>query len=252
MEAQQFKRFRGVRIVPIVRPEATDYIVADLQHTAMIDDETVLTAPYRFGTTFSVLGLGQTEALLETALLGVTDHISYKAMLESVYLKVGEQYVKAPVNEPLRPDPVSTYRWIGLADHKLSVGLNSYTRDVEGRTLSLFDPFTAAGIHIALESLLSGSVNLELSDTCFYTTPLTVRLSFSDAPSLQDEEIRRKIKQDLTQLVSDRVELVGYDLDIDRVNAFSAPKYVSQKELQTAAADVLVARYQEPPLYHQV
>jgi hypothetical protein len=253
MEAQQFKRFRGVRIVPIVRPEAAGYIVPDLQHTVTIDDEKVLTAPYRFGTTFSLLGLGQTEPLLETGMLDRTDSISYKAMLESVYLKVGEQYVKAAVNEPLRPGRVSTHRWIGLADHKLSVDLNSYARDVEGKTLSLFDPFTAAGIHIALKTSLSGGVNLELADACFYASLIDEgTFHFPDAPSFADDKICKKIQDDLMNIILADVRVVGYDLDIDRVNALRAPQYVSQENLQAAAADTLVSRYRTSPEYHPV
>lgn len=253
MEAQQFKRFRGVRIVPIVRPEAAGYIVTDLQRTVTIDDDTVLTAPYRFGTTFSVLGLGQTEALLEAALLDVTDHIGHKALLENVYLQIGDQYVCAPVNVPLNPGPDGSYRTIELKDQRLSIRLDRYTRDVNGKILNLIDPFTAAGIVITLEGKVGGQVNLHLADTYFYASLINEgTFQFPDAPSLADEDIRKEIQDDLMKIVLADMKLIGYDLDIDRMNAFRAPQYVSQENLQAAAADTLVSRYQASPEYHPV
>jgi hypothetical protein len=253
VEAQQFKRFRGARIVPIVRPEAASYIVADLQRSATIDDEAVLTAPYRFGAAFSVLALGETKALLETVLLDMTDHIGHKALLENVYLQIGEQYVCAPINVPLSPGPTGSYRTIELKDHRLSVRLDRYTRDVNGKILNVIDPFTAAGIVITVEAQVAGRVNLHLGDTCFYASQIGEgAFQFPDTPALADDDIRKKIRDDLVQIVLADVMLVGYDLDIDRLNALRAPRYVSQENLQVDAADTLAARYRTSPEYHPV
>jgi hypothetical protein len=252
MEAQHFKRFRAVRIVPLYRPEVERLLVGELQHIVQIDNDSLSTAPYRFGQQFSILGVGQTESLLETSLLGVTDAISHKALLENVYVKVGDQYIRAEVNAPLKYMR-SNYRTVELEGGvTFSTTIDSYTRDVHGKILNVLDPFTSAGIKITLEAKIGGSINLELADTFFYTSHIEALFTFPDAPSLQEEAIRKQIHQDLTRIALEQVGLVGYDLDADRVNELRAPKYVSQENLQAVAADMLASRYRTSPEYHPV
>jgi hypothetical protein len=245
VEAQKINRFRGVRIVPVLRPETSKHLVNTLQRYVQIDDNPMIhTAPYRFGTTFSVLGIGQTESLLESSLLDVTDSISRKGLLETVYLKVGDQFVAVEVNTPLVPNPLAHYRTIGLYGHVFSTPITARTRDVKGKVLSVFDPFTAAGITLRLEARISGDLNLELADTSFFAGSIeALSVAFPDVSSLSAEDVRAKIHADLKVHVEKEVSLVGYDLDVDRLNHFAIVKYESQEVLQAAAATELANRY---------
>ena len=81
---------QGIRIVPVYRDESKDYFVdAEKIHPweVEVDGQRVLTAALKIGETFDLLGISQSQALLETGIHDTTDAISPNMALESIWIQ---------------------------------------------------------------------------------------------------------------------------------------------------------------------
>jgi hypothetical protein len=81
---------QGVRIVPVYREETKDYFV-DLSKIAPwlveVDGVEVQTAALKIGTLFDLLGISQTQSLLDTGVLDMTDSLDPNIALESIFVE---------------------------------------------------------------------------------------------------------------------------------------------------------------------
>jgi hypothetical protein len=246
VEAQQFKRFRGVRIVPVVRPETEDLLVPALARFVNIDGAPVHTAPLKVGQKLSILGVGQTQSLLETSILDRTDRLSEKAYLESVYLSLGEQHVKLDLGLPfMRCRNWEERRLIEVYHSQHKVTINTNTRAIDGSKLVMFKEFLDAGIELELHLHVSGSISCMTAEMRLEVLLTGIVPKFPHHNSLQDEQIQSDISADIGRTLL-RVQPVGYDLDIDRLNDLDRP--IKTEEVDPAvAAQKLAAKYAEAP-----
>lgn len=165
------------RIVPVHRAESADkFVDAALvaPRTIDLEGEAIVTAPLAAGKKLSLLGISQTEALLKSGVMDVTDSIENAIQLQYVYVQVGADPLTADVlkfdvsNLPLSEFVAATqnnYRVMQLNFETNSVLINKDTKQADGSALSILDGVVTNDLMVRLNINLSGSVNTELGDT---------------------------------------------------------------------------------------
>lgn len=217
-------------IIPVYRDESKQHFVSDLlvaPYDTLLDDEVVTTAPLAMGKTFSLLGISQTEALLETGLLDASDSIDQAITLKSVYLRVKGAAADGSEDEVVKFNvgklPYSNftyavqgnYRMANLSFPTEALKLSLDTKLVDGSTPVLLKPIADNELTIRLGVSVSGSVNLELATTNLYpsgTRVVSVQNKDGVKISLEDAGIAG------IMAVLATAELIGYDLEARRTN----------------------------------
>lgn len=214
------------KIVPVYRDESKDYFVdANLvaPQDVLLDTETVTTSALAMGKKFSLLGISQTEALLETGLLDATDSIDTAISLKSLYVQVGAgadaEVVK--FNTDRLPTatftyaPQGNYRLMNLAFNSTSLLVNKNTKKVDGGASVVLKPIVDGEYFVRLGVRVSGDVNLELADTSLYASQVTVeRVTDKDGNDLSLTSGAGKTIADLFA----GAQAIGYDLAAQRTN----------------------------------
>jgi hypothetical protein len=238
------RQFRSVRAWPVWSGKRDKYLVTELGHEVRVDGVNFDTAPIKNGAEVSMLGISMDDRTVEAGLHNPTDHLSHKALLENFYLKVGDQYIAFEMNRAFVRDPKSSYRVLSASGiHAFTIGKH---RDVNGCIVSAFDAYTAAGITIDIHLNIFATMNLELADTNVRAEIAYSCAHLPDHPSLKDSDTIIAISQDISKIVKKQVSVVGFTIDVDRLNLLNAEKYKPQPtatEIQNAAAESLAARY---------
>lgn len=220
------------KIVPIYRDESKQHFVSDKLITPRnveIGPEEVTTSPLKMGETFSLLGISQTEALLETGLLDSTDAIDTAINLTNLYLRV-------PGADPLDDDqaelirfstdrlPLATFtyavqgnfRMMNLQFSSDSLLLNAKTAKLDDGSASvLLNSIIAGEYSVRLRAKVSGGVNLELAETNLYTAKVQVaRITTKDGVVLARDDAQAAPIIALLE----RCEFDGYDIAAQRSN----------------------------------
>lgn len=244
MDMEEFKRFRGIRLIPVLDNHSAQYLVPGLARQVKLEGEIVNTAPYKTGVEFSLFSIGTTKPLLETGMLDVTDWIDHKVFINKLYIGLpGDQFVQAEVWVPFIEQPLGNYRQMAL-DQVVHVKIDSRTLSTNNTILSAVDAFTAAGIEIILGLKLSGTINLEVGDTQVYALIEHVEVKFPNYSSLDGEDIRENIYRDINAAIPKSGQ-IGYDLDVYRLNHSVFPERkerIKLRDYETAAAS-LASRY---------
>lgn len=220
------------KIVPIYRDESKHHFVSEKLITprnVFIGPEEVTTSPLKMGATFSLLGISQTEALLETGLLDSTDAIDTAVNLVNLYLRV-------PGADPLDDDqaelirfstdrlPLATFtyavqgntRMMNLQFSSDSVLLNAKTAKLDDGTPStLLNSIIAGEYSVRLRVKVSGGINLELAETNLYSAKVQVgRITTKDGVVLARDDAQAAPIIALLE----RCELDGFDISAQRSN----------------------------------
>lgn len=216
------------KIVPVFRDESKQNFVAEALMPArnvLLEGEVITTSALAVGKKFSLLGISQTDALLETGLQDTTDSIDTAVALEALYLKVpgataaDDRVVKF---NTLRL-PTATFTYSVQGNYRLmtlnftteSLMVNKDTKDVANAAVALLAPIAVGEYTVRLGVQVSGTVNLELADTTAFASEVTVvRVSDKDGNDLPLTTGNGKTIADLFAGVS----VVGYDLDARRTN----------------------------------
>lgn len=215
-------------IVPVYRDESKqNFVDAALvaPYTTLLDDEEITTAPLAMGKTFSLLGISQTEALLETGLLDASDSIDPSMILQSVYLKLkgataaDDEVVKFNVSKL----PYSNFTYAVQGNYRLAnlnfpteaLKLDKTTKQVDGSVSALLADVQTGEYTVRLGVSVSGSVNLELATTNLFASGVrVVSVQNKDGVKIAlDDAAVAPIVAALTT-----AEVVGYDLDARRTN----------------------------------
>jgi hypothetical protein len=210
------------KIVPVHRAESAGNFVATgvlTPRNVLLEGESITTSALAVGKKFSLLGISQTEALLETGLQDSTDSIDTAVALEAIYVLIGDSVVK--FNTLRLPTATFTYavqgnyRMMNLAFTTDSLLIDKDTKDVAGATLAELAGITTAEAEVRVSVSISGSVNLELADTTVFASDMAV-FSVTDTAGvkLDPETGAGKALADL--LIGAKV--IGYDLDARRTN----------------------------------
>lgn len=210
------------RIIPVYRDVAKDNFVdpADVvPYQTNLEGETIMTAPLAVGKRFSLLGISQTDTLLASGVLDVTDSIEPAIRLQAVYVKVGKDVYKFDVSGlPLAEFTYSVqnnYRVQSLNFDSTGVVLSSKTKRVDGT-----DPVTLAAIKtydlkVRLQLNVTGTVNIELADTQIFGNNVSiysVQNAAGEVLALSDQSIA-----DVVAAFAN-AKIIGYDLLAYRSN----------------------------------
>jgi len=253
LKDQRIIRQRTLRMIPILTNQSRGRLVDRLSFDIKVEHLTLRSAPLRVGEHIDLLGISTDKDFLETGIQDMTDVLADKATLEGIIVRVGEQYKCFDMSHAYSRD--ANFRQL-MYSSTTTVNFHKSGTDMAGQLISKLDPFMAAGIQICLDIALFGVINRETGGCTLDATTSNLQVSFPDAkdvPSLAEEEVRSAITRDIKQIFdSNDFEVAGYLLDIDRVNHFEQEPVVktpTREEVRDAAASVLAARYQEPPLY---
>lgn len=216
------------KIIPVYRDEAKTNFVSEAlvaPRPVLLDGESIVTAPLAVGKTFSLLGLSQTDALLETGLMDTTDSIDTAVALEALYLRVPaaggapERVVK--FNTMRLPTSVFTYalqgnyRMMNLSFVTDALQVNENTKDVANAPVAQFSAVADGGYSVRLALRVGGSVNLELADTNVFASGVDVaRITDRDG---NDIPLDTGAGATIAALFAG-MSVVGYDLDARRTN----------------------------------
>lgn len=219
------------KIVPIFRDESKKHFVSEdlyTPKTVEVGPEKVSTAPLKMGATFSLLGISQTEALLETGLLDSTDSIDTAIGLTNLYLRVPGATAADADAELIQFStdrlPLATftyavqgnYRMMNLQFSSDSLLLNAKTtKQVDGVASVLLKAIVDGELSIRLGVKVSGGVNLELAETNLYSAQVVVkRVTNKDGIVIAKDDASVKA---LVELLEKSV-LDGYDISAQRTN----------------------------------
>jgi hypothetical protein len=216
------------KIVPVYRAEAAAHFVANslvAPYNVKVDTETVSTAPLKIGAKFSLLAVSQTEALLETGLLDLTDAVDTAVNLSSVYMSVTDADDN-PIevfkfNTGRLPTANFTYAVQGnyrlmnlnFVSDSLKLG-DAIPKMANGSNSTLLASLATYTVRLGVQ--MFGSVNLETSETRLQASGVEV-VSITDAGGVQ-LDLASGTGQTLAALFA-KAKIEGFDLEAQRTNS---------------------------------
>lgn len=216
-------------IVPVYRDESKANFVDSTilaPYDTVLDGQTITTSSFAVGKKFNLLGISQTEALLETGLMDNTDSIDTAIELKAVVM----QFIDP--TDPTKFDVVKfntqrsagatftysvqeNYRKMSMLYSTESLHVSVNTKTPSGAALSVLAPVVAGEYSVRLGVSGSGSVNLQTADTsAFFSEVSVVSVTDKDGNVLSLTSGAGKIIADLFAKAS----VVAYDLDARRTN----------------------------------
>jgi hypothetical protein len=220
------------KIVPVYRTESEGYFVTNAQvapYAVQLTDNTqITTAPLAVGQKFSLLGLSQTEALLETGILDITDAIDTQLALDAVYVQFTGTVGGTPTTEVVKFNtrqlplavfnyaPQNVYRQMNLQFKTETLLINANTTLADGGASQLLAPLVSGNYEARFGFSMFGSVNLELGDTEINTSSvgLTSIKNSSDVALGLGSGTGATLAAIFTGAT-----VIGYDLDARRTNS---------------------------------
>ncbi len=222
------------RIVPVVRPDSQGYFVneaAIAPKTIITDDgQSVVTAPLAINAQYSLLGISQTDVLLQTGIQDSTDAIDTAIGLDNLYIQLTKTVGSVVTNEvysfPTRRLPLATmnyslqnnYRVMLLNFSTTSLLITAASTTISGATSTILTPLTSGGTtySVRLGVFVSGQVNCELGDTNMMASPIQV-VSVSDNDGVV-YDITTGTGLAIANLFTG-AQVLGYDLEARRTNS---------------------------------
>jgi hypothetical protein len=219
------------KIVPVVNDESTGYFVpsaAVAPYSVLLSDDTaVTTAPLAIGKKFSLLGISQTEALLDTGLLDVTDAIDTQLALDAVYVQFttgGATPTTEVVKFNTRQLPLATfnfavqntYRQMNLQYETQSLLIGPNTVLADGSASTILSAIVSGGYEARIGFSVFGSVNLELGNTELNASNVSIASIKNNSDATLD--ITTGTGATLAALFAN-AKVIGYDLDARRTNS---------------------------------
>lgn len=218
------------KVVPVVRNEALNHFVAAAlvaPYNVVIDGNvSVSTAPLKIGSKLSLLGISQTDALLETGIMDTTDALDAAITLAKLYITVqsGDGATKEVLSfntgrlptATFAPAPQGNYRLMQLNFTNDALLVGPSTKKNNGAASTLLAASIGAGYSVRLSVNVGGSVNLETAETQTFAGEVTVAsVTDSNGNVLDITTGQGKTIADLFL----NAAVVGYDLDSHRTNS---------------------------------
>lgn len=163
------------RLIPVHRAQSAANFVDPLviaPRTIIHEGESIDTSVLAVGKKFSLLAISQTDTLLASGVMDVSDSIDPAVTLSAIYVKVGTDILKfATENLPLSafsPAPQGLHRLMNLNFATTSLLINKDTKNADGSALAALADVVNDDLIVRLEANVTGSVNVELGDTSVY------------------------------------------------------------------------------------
>jgi len=215
------------KIVPVYRAEsAHNFVDAALlppKDVVVADGESVTTSAYAVGKSFSLLGISQTAALLETGLQDTTDSIDTAITLAAIYMQLGAGATAEVIPFATQRLPLAVFTYSVQQNYRLmnvqfttkSLLVNANTKDVTGAASAILAPVIAGDFQVRLGISVSGGVNLELADTSLFASNISVVSVIDNSGASLDLTAGTGLA--IATLFAD-AKMIGYDLDARRTN----------------------------------
>jgi hypothetical protein len=218
----------STKVVPVVRAGAESHFTGTgvvAPRNVYLDGESITTAPLKPGVSTSLIGISQTDALLETGMMDSTDALDSAVALEALYIQIQHatpaSVKTVKVNTLRLPTAVFTntaqgnYRAMSLMFNTESIKLDAATRSVDNVAVPGLALVTSANLTVRLAVQMSGQVNLETSAINLFASAVTV-VSVTDSNGIQLDLASGDAAAVVTALAG--AVVVGYDVDARRTN----------------------------------
>ncbi|WP_144106758.1 hypothetical protein [Paraburkholderia sp. BCC1886] len=219
------------KIIPVVRDESAKYFVSssavEPYAELLSDDTSVTTAPLKVGAKFSLLAISQTEALLETGLLDITDAIDTQLALAAVYVQFTQTVNDVTTTEVVKFNtknlPLATfnyavqdvYRQMNLQYKTDTLLVGPNTLQADGAASAILAPIVTGGYEARIGLSMFGSVNLELGNTEINASSVSLTSLKNSSDSALDTSSGTAAT---LAALFDGAVVIGYDLDARRTN----------------------------------
>jgi hypothetical protein len=200
----------GVPIVPVYSKESARHFVDPNlvePYAVDLDGMQFQTAPLAIGAHFSLLGIGQTQSLLEAGILDMTDAIDADIRLRRVYFHLEtlgkeDEVITVDVSKfrtaQAEAHPPSQLRHMQITFHE-DVALVAGALTVKGEPSKILTNGWVPKVTV------TGTIHLELADTQFQASRIESFKQYND-----------------DSLV--RIKVIGYALDAKRINHNRRPR----------------------------
>jgi hypothetical protein len=219
----------ATKLVPVYRAGNEDkFVDASVlaPRNVNLEGQTIPTSALKVGTPLSLLGLSQTDALIETGLMDVSDSLDTAITLESLYvLAPGAAPADARVfkiNTARLQGAVFTnalqgdFRAMNLTFASQSLRISKDTKAADGSAVPAFAAILAGDYSVRLGINLSGSANLETSTTNVFASGALEVVSITAADGT-DVSMTAGAGLAIFNAIK-AMTVVGYDLDSRRTN----------------------------------
>jgi hypothetical protein len=220
------------RIYPVYTNASENYFVSSNQvapYTVNVDNVSVTTAPLAVGQRFSVLGISQTEQLLQAGMMDVTDSVEPAMNVQNIYVQFQSQVNGTTYTDIVKFNiqdlpysnfvylPQNNYRIMQLSFSSSSLLMNDSVTTVDGAapTNPALQAMISGDYALRMNCEMSGSCNVETADTVVYGNSLSLN-------SLVDQngnpvDITTGVGQQIATLINTGM-IIGYDLYAWRSN----------------------------------
>jgi hypothetical protein len=169
------------KVVPVARAQSLSNFIDPTvvaTRTIMLEGEAIVTAPLAFGKKIDLLGISQTDTLLNAGIMDQTDSLDPTIGLQNVYVKVGDDVLKIPTsNLPwanFNYNPQNNYRTMVLNFSTSSVLVNKNSKRADGSALTTLAAIVTGDLIVRLEMNVSGQVNIETGETNIFGNSISV------------------------------------------------------------------------------
>ena len=220
------------RIYPVYTNASENYFVSSNQvapYTVNVDNVSVTTAPLAVGQRFSILGISQTEQLLQAGMMDVTDSVEPAMNVQNIYVQFQSQVNGTTYTDIVKFNiqdlpysnfvylPQNNYRIMQLSFSSSSLLMNDSVTTVDGAapTNPALQAMISGDYALRMNCEMSGSCNVETADTVVYGNSLSLN-------SLVDQngnpvDITTGVGQQIATLINTGM-IIGYDLYAWRSN----------------------------------
>ena len=169
------------RIIPVYRTQSAGNFVANTDvapYQYNLEGEMIETAPLAVGKQFSLLGISQTDTMLASGIMDVSDSIEPAISLQTLYVKFTDGTNTDVISFDVSELPYANFTYATQGNFRLmnlnfttsSILINKNTKRVDGSPLTVgYLAGLVTNNQIArLTMNASGSVNIELANTVVY------------------------------------------------------------------------------------
>jgi hypothetical protein len=213
------------RVYPVVRPESQDkFSTLVAPKNVMVEGVSVTTAPLAINKKFSLLGLAQTEVLLQTGILDSSDALDTAIGLDNIYVSITNgsktevlkfQTTRLPL-ATFSYAPQDNYRVMQLNFSTESLLVNANTTLADGSTSTVLANLVNGKYTVRLGVSLSGKVNCELGDTSLMASDISVESVRDQDGNLLD--MTQSPAKDIVALFNG-AKVDSYDLEARMTNS---------------------------------
>ena len=216
----------GTRVVPVFEPSnvnnnANFDVTSVAAYARDLEGETIQTAPLKFNHVIGdVIGLSQTQALVESGVMNNGDTLDPAISLEAIYLKLGADVIKMRLNGLAKTgfiaSPEDDSRLQVLNFDTRTLNISAVTKQYNGAALVALSEVVTQKLTMQLSAKLNGDISVSTGKAQVYALDLSVVAIYDeDGEAIS---LASGIGQTLAALVNKSTSFAGYDLKAYRSN----------------------------------